>query len=292
MVIATGYFDGVHQGHRYLIRTLVDAARVRGDESMVITFHPHPRAVLQKEASNFRLLSSREEKKALLKSLGVDIVEEIEFTKAFAGLTASEYLDFLASRYGCKAIVLGYDNRFGSDSLSSEQIAEIAASKGIEVIRPEAVGTISSTKIRKALECGDCREASAMLGRAYSIHGVVVSGNRLGRTIGFPTANIRPCDPLKAIPAGGVYLCRVKCLANEYFGMTNIGRRPTVTSSEEVVIETHIFDFNEDIYSLEITVEFLERIRDEVRFSSMDELKIQLAKDKSLCLVKKIDYLK
>ena len=289
MVIATGYFDGVHLGHRFLLEALVKAARERKDESMVITFHPHPRAVLQKEASSFRLISSREEKKELILKAGVDHIEELEFTKEFAALTAAEYIDFLVCRFGCRAIVLGYDNRFGCDEKSHNEIASIAADKGVEVITLGACLSdsgieVSSTKIRKAIESGDCKAANQMLGRPYSIYGIVVAGNRIGRTIGFPTANVSPCDPLKIIPKGGVYLSRVHCLGKEFYGMTNIGRRPTVVNSTEIVIETNIFDFSEDIYSLEISVEFLERIRDEVRFNSLSELSAQLSSDRNRCL--------
>ena len=289
-LIATGYFDGVHLGHRHLLEALRTAALERGEESVVITFHPHPRAVLQKEASSFRLLSSREEKKQLIQSLGIDRVEEIEFTKSFAALTASEYFDFLIREFGCSGIVLGYDNRVGSDGLSSGEIASVAASKGIDIIRPDAVlsgeaeAAVSSTRIRKALESGDVSAAGEMLGRYYPIHGVVVSGNRIGRTIGFPTANIRLYDPLKIVPAGGVYLTRVHVLGRTFWGMTNIGSRPTVTSSPEIVIETNIFDFEEDIYSLEISVEFVRKIRNEVRFEGLESLKEQLSKDKEFCL--------
>ena len=222
MVIATGFFDGVHRGHRFLLDQLTDEARKRGEESMVITFWPHPRNVLQDDARNLRLLTSMDEKKSLLRAAGVDHVEVLPFTKSFAALTTEEYLrDYVLGRFGGKAILLGYDNRIGSDLCAPEKTAEIAGGLGLEVIREKSLASesgvvISSTKIRNSLTEGDIIAANDMLGYGYQLYGVVVSGNRLGRTIGFPTANMQLYEPLKLVPGRGVYLVDVETLGNKY----------------------------------------------------------------------------
>lgn len=296
-VIATGFFDGVHLGHRHVIDTLLTEARSRGEQSMIVTFWPHPRTVLQDGARSLRLLSSLQEKKEALMSLGVDRVEVLDFSREFSRLTAEQYLrDVIIGRFGGTAIVLGYDNRIGSDSLSHDEIVPLAESLGLSVAEPSAIRlsedtTISSTRIRIALGQGDVKSAWEMLGRPYSLHGVVVSGNRLGRIIGFPTANMQLYEPLKLVPANGVYLVEVETLGAVWMGMTNIGVRPTVGGSG-LTIETHIFDFDEQIYGLDIRLRFIARIRDEKRFDSMECLRDRLQGDKELCrsLIQSGDY--
>lgn len=278
-VIATGFFDGVHLGHREVIDNLVSLARKRGEEAIVITFAQHPRAVLQQDARTLRFLSSPEEKIKLLKSAGVDRVEVLDFSKQFAGMSARDYLsDVVIGRFSASCLVLGYDNRLGSDKLTPDQIAPIARDLGLEVIvvpagSVESGVVVSSTKIREALASGDVEAAATMLGYEYSVCGPVVSGKQLGRTIGFPTANMMLYEPLKLVPAKGVYLTEVETLGNRYHGMTNVGD----------IIETHIFDFNEDIYGLDVRVIFKKRLRDGKRFSSVDELKDQLTIDAESC---------
>ena len=293
MIVATGFFDGVHLGHRQVIRQLVETAAARGDESMVLTFWPHPRTVLQDDARSLRLLTTLAEKKALLTELGVDHVEVLPFSRDFSRWTAREYLEeVVIGRYGGRAILLGYDNRLGSDGLAPEEIARLAASLGLDVIRPDCVaagrslapeGAISSTRIRKELEEGRVEEAAAMLGYPYRLHGVVVAGNRLGRTIGFPTANMQLYEPLKLVPANGVYQVAVETLGQSFTGMCNIGVRPTVGTGNARTIETHILDFDEDIYGLDITISFLRKVRDERRFDSLEDLRAQLEKDREFC---------
>ena len=288
MVVATGFFDGVHVGHRHVIQQLVEAAAVRGDESMVITFWPHPRNVLQKEARSLRLLTTLAQKRELLLGMGVNRVEVLPFTKDFSSMTMREYLSLLIEKYGAKTILLGYDNRVGSDAAGADEVAAAAVELGLEVLRTEMVPSekgyaVSSTKIRARLEEGDVEGASAMLGYDYSLYGVVVAGNRLGRTIGFPTANMQLYEPLKLVPGNGVYFVKVRTLEKEYFGMCNIGCRPTVGTGNSRTIETHIFDFDEDIYGLDLEVTFLSRIREEIRFDSLDELRVQLEKDRDAC---------
>ncbi|MBE6242802.1 MAG: riboflavin biosynthesis protein RibF [Bacteroidales bacterium] len=289
MVVATGFFDGVHTGHRLVIQQLVEAAAVRGDESMVVTFWPHPRNVLQKEARSLRLLTTLAEKKAMLRALGVDKVEVLQFTKDFSTLTTEDYLRMLMNEYGASAVLVGYDNRMGCDASDADDVARTAESLGLEVIRTDMVSSergyaVSSTKIRERLEAGDVSDAAAMLGYAYGLHGVVIAGNRLGRTIGFPTANMQLYEPLKLVPGNGVYFVKVRTLDRNLYGMCNIGCRPTVGPGNARTIETNIFGFDEDIYGLDIEVTFVSKIRDEVKFGSFEELRQQLEKDRDACL--------
>lgn len=318
-VVATGFFDGVHLGHRSVIRRLVASARERGTDSVIVTFRPHPRAVLQQDAPGLRLLTSFSEKRELLLSLGVDRVEVIRFNREFASLTAEQYIrDWLVGRFGCTSMVFGYDNRVGSDGADASAVREISSRLGVELIPCEALGDISSTKIRKALSEGDVEHASAMLGYDYFLNGVVVSGNRMGRTLGFPTANMRLYEPLKLIPANGVYLVSVEFPESgddvvpgdalrsagrsesadvlgpagfcgglgraRRYGMCNIGSRPTVNSGSDITVETNIFDFDEDIYGLPLRISFLRRLRSETRFSSVEALRDQLVRDRASCL--------
>ena len=289
MVIATGFFDGVHLGHRFVIDRLVRAARDRGDESMVVTFWPHPRNVLQDDARNLRLLTSLQEKTGILKGLGVDHVEVLPFTRAFSRLTTEEYFkEYVIGRFGGKAVLIGYDNRVGSDLLSPDQIEKVAVESGLDVIRTDSISVpggivVSSTKIREALSSGDVEAAAGMLGYDYSLFGVVVAGNRLGHTIGFPTANMRLYEPLKLLPGNGVYSVEVESLGRRFRGMCNIGTRPTVNAGKDTTVETNIFDFDEDIYGLDIKVTFLKKIRDERCFGSLEALKAQLELDRRTC---------
>ena len=304
MIATTGFFDGVHLGHRLVIERLVSMARERGDESLVVTFWPHPRAVLQDGARELRLLNTLEEKKELLRALGVDRVEVLDFTRSFAALTAEQYLrEILRGRFGVTTLLMGYDNRLGSDRLTADMLRPKASAMEMELIELEPFGQvgqgmaegghrfadvhpslthISSTVIRKALEEGKVEEATAMLGYGYALKGVVVAGNRLGRTIGFPTANMRLYEPLKLVPGRGVYVVEAEVLGEKYRGMTNIGLRPTVGGSF-TTIETHILDFDEDIYGLPLRITFLRRLRDEVHFPSLEALTRQLEKDRDCC---------
>ena len=289
MVVATGFFDGVHTGHRHVITQLIEAAAARGDESMVVTFWPHPRNVLQKEARSLRLLTTLAEKKQMLLDMGVDRVEVLDFTRDFSRMTTEEYLLMLKERFGAKTVLIGYDNRMGCDAKDADQVAQTAAKLGLETLRTQMVPSqhgyaVSSTKIRERLEEGDVRAASAMLGYGYTMHGVVIAGNRLGRTIGFPTANMQVYEPLKLVPGNGVYFVKVETLGRKLFGMCNVGCRPTVGAGNARTIETNIFDFDEDIYGLDIKLTFVDKIRDEIKFESLDALREQLDKDRIACL--------
>ena len=304
-----------------MLETVVSSARERGEEAVVVTFWPHPRTVLQQDARDFRLLTSLEEKKALLAAAGIDRTEVLPFTREFASLKADEYLSLLQSRYGASLIVMGYDNRIGSDKVTAREICSspAVASRPLPAVgwappsypaeggqRPGnhisplpvvAVdpchserspkggveeSPISSTRIRKALEEGDIEAANGMLGYEYGLHGVVVAGNRMGRTIGFPTANMQLYEPLKLVPQNGVYAVNVEVTGNLFKGMCNMGTRPTVGGTART-IETHILGFNEDIYGLPLRIRFLRRIRDERKFPSLDALRAQLEQDALNC---------
>ena len=283
-VVTTGFFDGVHLGHRHVLETVVSAARERGEEAIVVTFWPHPRTVLQQDAREFRLLSSLDEKKALLAACGINRVEVLPFTREFAALTAAQYIDLLRERYGASLVVMGYDNRIGSDRKTAWEVTppmpQITVVDECHSERSEE--SISSTQIRKALEEGRVEDANAMLGYEYGLYGVVVAGNRLGRTIGFPTANMQLYEPLKLVPSNGVYAVEVDVQGQLYKGMCNIGVRPTVDGKVRT-IETHILDFDEEIYGLPLRLRFLRRIRDERKFPSLEALKEQLEKDREAC---------
>lgn len=275
-VVATGFFDGVHLGHREVIKTLVSSARKKGEEALVVTFDAHPRTVLQQDAGKLRLLTTPQERERLLLSLGVDRVETIPFSKQFASMDAESYIrNVLMDKFKATSIILGYDNRLGSDMLGVKEIGNLCAELGLKMeevapyVMPDGT-TVSSTRIRNSLSDGMVDYANDMLGYRYMLTGVVVSGKQIGRTIGFPTANTMPSAPLKLVPERGVYLTEVDVLGGHFYGMTNIGD----------VVETNIFDFDESIYGLELTLRFISRIRDMRTMSGLDDLKSQLSADK------------
>lgn len=279
-VVATGFFDGVHLGHREVIKTLVSSARKKGEEALVVTFDAHPRTVLQQDAGKLRLLTTPQERERLLLSLGVDRVETIPFSKQFASMDAESYIrNVLMDKFNATSIILGYDNRLGSDMLGVKEIGNLCAELGLKMeevapyVMPDGT-TVSSTRIRNSLSDGMVDYANDMLGYRYMLTGVVVSGKQIGRTIGFPTANTLPSAPLKLVPERGVYLTEVDVLGGHFYGMTNIGD----------IVETNIFDFDESIYGLELTLRFVSRIRDMRTMSDLDDLKSQLSADKSSAL--------
>lgn len=285
-VAATGFFDGVHLGHKKVIDRMLSIARERGEESMIVSFWPHPRSVLQQDADRLRLLTTLEEKKRLCAGYGVDRFEIIPFSRELSRLSARDFIKgYLKEKLGVTTLILGYDHRLGHDSFASPQeMMKVVSECGVKPVRIEELsieaGTISSTAIRRKVSEGQIEAAEEMLGYRYSLSGVVVAGNKLGRTIGFPTANMQLYEPLKLVPGGGVYAVRAYVLDQSYFGICNIGTRPTVGLGNARTIETHILDFSQDIYGLDIKIEFLTRIRDERKFASLDQLKGQLDKDK------------
>ncbi len=285
IVAATGFFDGVHNGHKKVLKFLQDTALSQKKKSAVISFWPHPRSVLQQEAENLMLLNSIDEKKALIKQAGINKYINIKFDKEFSKLTTEEFLrDILRDKYNVSTLIVGYDHKFGHDFQSHEHLINVANSLGIEIITVKEFSqddfVVSSTKIRKLLLTGEVERATEYLGYRYGLKGVVVSGKKIGRTIDFPTANMKLYEPLKLLPADGVYTVFTEVLGQTYIGICNIGTRPTVGERNERSIETHILDFDEDIYGLDIKIEFVSKIRDEQKFSSILELREQLVKDK------------
>lgn len=290
-VVTIGTFDGVHLGHREVIAELKRIAHNTGGESVVFTFFPHPRMVVTPNEDIIRLLTTQEEKCLLLDELLLDHMVIYPFTREFASLSYTEFVkNILVDQMHICKLVTGYDHKFGHDRQGDFHALKILGDfHGFEVeqLDPLLVENVavSSTKIRQALETGDVQKASHYLGYPYLLKGKVVEGRRLGREIGFPTANILPDDQHKLIPTDGVYAVLVNVGGVPYKGMLNVGSRPTVnTNVDHRSIEVHIFDFSADIYQCDISVSFMERIRDEVKFGSLDQLKEQLALDKTRTL--------
>lgn len=283
-VVTTGTFDGVHLGHQKIIHRLNKVAESISGQSVVFTFFPHPRMVLYPDDYSLQLLCSLEEKIDLLEKAGVQHLIIHPFDKAFSKLSSIEFVrDILVNKLRVKKLVIGYNHQFGRNREGSyEHLKEFGPVYGFEVeeISAEDIADvkISSTKIREALNKGDVKTASAFLGRPYELSGIVVEGNKLGRTLGFPTANIFVNDKHKLIPADGVYAVRVHSENAKHKGMLNIGFSPTIQFSGKK-IEVHLFNFSGDIYNKKIKVEFREKLRDEKNFGSIEKLKEQLKKD-------------
>ncbi|MDR1381977.1 MAG: riboflavin biosynthesis protein RibF [Tannerella sp.] len=284
-VATIGFFDGVHSGHRFLIGEMRRVARERGLPAAVITFPVHPRVILQSDYQP-KLLNSFGEKLEWLSESGTDYVIVMDFTPSLAALTAREFIvDVLSGQWRIGALVIGYDHRFGhlrSDGF--EQYAVYGRECGMEVVRAvpysEKGVTFSSSVIRQMLRKGDVAGAARILGYFYRLKGHVVSGCRVGRSIGFPTANMAVDEKFKVIPAAGSYAVWVSVGGRRFRGMLYIGSRPTVHRDGGVSIEVHIFDFSEDIYDESVTVEFVEFVREEMTFDSQDGLKAQLQLDR------------
>lgn len=289
--ITTGTFDGVHTGHLKIINQLREAAKKQEGESVLVTFHPHPRLVLQKDTS-LRLLNSFEEKMALLERQGIDHTVVVPFTKEFAETAPEEYIsDFLIRKLQAKTIITGYDHHFGKgrkgDYKLLEQMSEVYHYTLLEI--PELVLkeiAISSTQIRKALSEGNIETANACLGYEYFIEGIVVKGNQIGRELGFPTANIQVGDPFKLIPLYGIYAVEVSLLEKEgetqrYPGMMSIGIRPTINDNRET-LEVNLFDFNQDLYGKKLRIHFRKYFRPEIKFGNLQQLKEKIREDENL----------
>lgn len=290
-VVTIGTFDGVHLGHLKVIQQLNSIASSIQGESVLFTFYPHPRLVVSKDHANLRLITTLKEKLTRLEKAGIDHTVIFPFTREFAALTYEEFIkDILIDKMGMKTLVVGHDHRLGKNREGSfENIVALSKKLGFDVQKIETYiideVDISSSKIRKALQLGDVAKVKKYLGYAFTIHGVVAEGNRIGRSIGFPTANIEASDPYKLIPAEGVYAITAEVEGKVYRAMLNIGHRPTIdTNADQRTIEAHIFDFNKDIYQKEITICFHEHIRDERKFESLDALKLQLKKDQEQVL--------
>lgn len=283
-VVTIGTFDGVHLGHKVILDHVVNHADETGGESVLLTFEPHPRKLLYPNQP-LKIITPLEQKLELLTGAGIKHIIVVPFTKAFADLSAESYIkDFLVKQINAKSIVIGYDHHFGNDRKGDiyllKQFAD-SCNYTIDEIPEQLIddAAVSSTKIRNSLQIGQVSDAGAMLGRPYSLIGSVVHGTQLGRTIGYPTANIKPFADEQLVPAEGVYAIKAKWNKQELNGMLNIGYRPTVTNEMRLKIEAHLFDFNENIYNQTLEIIFIDRLRDEEKFPSIDALKEQLAKD-------------
>ncbi|GAA4375055.1 bifunctional riboflavin kinase/FAD synthetase [Hymenobacter koreensis] len=290
-VVTSGTFDGVHVGHQRILHRLQEVARQSGGPSVVITYWPHPRLVLAPPPSHpeplqLHLLNTLEERIAKLESYGVDYLLIVPFTREFAEWTSEQYIrELLLQTVGTGKLVIGYDHRFGKNREGGfDYLRDHASEYGLEVEEipredVDAVG-VSSTRIRRALEAGDVATANRYLGYNYPFTGTVVRGKQLGRTIGFPTANMQQEDGMKLVPGRGVYAVMATTAAGTHHqAMLNIGVRPTVGGSLAQTVEAHLLDFDGDLYDQPLTVEFIARLRDEQKFNGLDELKAQLAKD-------------
>ena len=283
-VATIGFFDGVHLGHRFLIQQVKVAATQAGWQSSIITFPVHPRQVIQSEFQP-QLLSSPEEKIELLASTGVDNCILLPFTRELSQLTAYEFMQLLYDKYKVRMLVIGYDHRFGHNRAETfEDYCRYGRELGIHIMQASAYtqeqDKVSSSAIRRALQTGDIRTASKFLGYHYYLEGTVVGGYKVGRKIGFPTANLRVDFPNKLIPSIGVYAVYVYVNGEKHKGMLNIGYRPTINNGTDLSIEVHILDFQGDIYHQKMRIEFIEFLRPEEKFHSVDELILQMQKDK------------
>ena len=283
-VATIGFFDGVHLGHRYLINQVKIAASQCGWCSSIITFPVHPRQVIQSDYQP-QLLSSPEEKIELLSQTDVDNCILLPFTRELSKLTAWEFMQLLYEQYKVRMLVIGYDHRFGHHRAETfEDYCRYGRELGIHIMQATAYtqeqDKVSSSAIRRALLSGDVMTAHKYMGYNYFLEGTVVSGYQVGRKIGFPTANLRVDFPYKLIPSIGVYAVRVQVAGQQWKGMLSIGYRPTINNGNDLSIEVHILDFQGDIYNQKMRLEFVEYLRPEVKFDSIDELIAQMHKDK------------
>ena len=283
--VTIGTFDGVHFGHQKIIRRLCELAKANGGESVILTFFPHPRLIIDPENQDLKMLNTIEEKARILEELGVDHLIITPFTRDFSNLSPQEYIEnILVGQLGMKQIIVGYDHRFGKDRQGGmQELQQYAAALdySIEEIPEQDVNdvAVSSTKIRTAILEGNVALAAEYLGYYFSLYGRVIKGDKIGRTIGFPTANIFVEESYKIIPSDGIYAVTVAMNGTEYRGMAYIGQRPTINGMTRN-IEVNIFDFDQEIYGQYITMYFQEFLRHDVKFTGLEALKIQLQQDK------------
>ena len=286
-VVSVGTFDGVHLGHQQIFAAMKEEALRCGGETVVVTFYPHPRLVIHPDSKDPKFINTQEKKYEIINRSEIDHLIIIPFTREFSNISSAEFVKrFLVEKINVHKLIVGYDHHFGKDRHGSfTELKGLARIFGFELQEVQATMIdglpISSTKIRKALIEGNVKLANSLLGYDYSISGKVVYGNRIGRTIGFPTANIELEDHHKLVPGNGVYVVEIKLDKRTLKGMMNIGMRPTVGGTKRV-IEVHIFDFDEDIYHKTIRITLIKWLRPEQKFNGLDELKVQLAKDEVL----------
>ena len=287
-IVTIGTFDGVHKGHQIIINRINEIAKKQALESVVLTFDPHPRHVIYPDDQELRLIHTLEEKIEALSKTGVQNLVLHKFTKEFSRTESVNFIrDFLVTKLNMKYMVVGFDHHFGKNRQGTfDNLIELSDAYGfkIEKIKPQNIGevTISSTKIRNAILEGDCKKANAYLSANFSITGKVVQGNKIGSSIGYPTANIEIENQWKILPKNGVYAVKIALKNQEYFGMLNLGNRPSI-SDDSFAIEVHLFDFNATIYNEELKIEFIQRIRDEKHFLDLEKLKSQLKIDEINC---------
>lgn len=288
-IVTIGTFDGVHMGHRAIFKKMIEDAREIDGQTVVVTFHPHPRLVLNIDSSNLRFITSQEKKLEIIKQIGIDHVIIIEFTREFSRTNSETFIkSYIVERIKPARLVIGYDHHFGKNRMGDFKLLYDLGQKysfKVERIPAQDVENIaiSSTKIRKSIENGDVKKANKLLGYHYTICGTVVHGNAVGRKIGFPTANIQTDTQYKLITFCGVYACFVDYGGKQYKGMANIGYRPTL-SNDELTTEVHLFDFDETIYGETICIRFVDRIRDEIKFDGVEALISQLQNDRITAL--------
>ena len=287
-VVTIGTFDGVHLGHQAIFAKMRNLAQSVGGQTVVVTFEPHPRQVLNIDSSNLRFLTTPEEKLKKFEEFGIDNVVIINFTKEFSRTPSEVFIkDYIIDNIKPAYIVVGYDHHFGKNRMGDFGLLnDMKLKYGFKVERVAAQDVeniaISSTKIRNALAVGNIKSANRLLGYTYSITAEVVVGNKIGRTMGFPTANLELPREYMLINCGGVFACLVDYEGKTYKAMANIGHRPTIgdRTKDQPIIEVNLFDFDGDLYGKPIRVSFIDRIRDEEKFDSLDELKAQLEQDK------------
>lgn len=286
-ILTIGTFDGVHLGHKVIIDRINEIAKEEGGESVLLTFHPHPRSVVS-DAKGIELLSTMEERLDRLKKAGLQHVIVYPFTLEFSRVSALEYVrDLLVNKIGVHTAVVGYDHHFGRNREGDINLfKELAETYDFKVVEIDAQMisdvNVSSTKVRHGLKEGEVTKVNSYLGYDYRVSGTVVKGDGRGRSLGFPTANILPSDSDKLIPAKGVYAVSVEIDGGVYHGMLNIGTRPTFKNENEslAILEVNILDFDQNIYGQKITIEFKGRIRSERKFDSAESLKMQITEDK------------
>ncbi len=292
-VVTVGTFDGVHLGHQKIMQTLVDRAKAIDGVSVVITYHPHPLEILNNRHFPY-LLTEKIKKEDFLKEIGIDYVLRLDFDKKLANLSPEDFIkQYFVEKLAAKEIIIGYDWHFGKNREGDYHLLkkfEKVYCYKVDIVREVKVGNeiVSSTKIREYIRDGKLDLAQKMLGRYYSILGKVVPGDKIGRQLGFPTTNLEPLEPRKLLPQCGVYLTKIKLKGKKGWGLTNIGKKPTIKkNNRKKFIETYILDFDKEVYAQEIELFFIRRIRDEKKFANKEELIEQIKLDESIarCII-------
>ena len=295
-VVTVGSFDGVHRAHREIIAEVVERARTLKGRSVVLTFDPHPREVLGSKHGPFKLLTTLDERRAICRELGIDLFFVIAFDFAFSRQSSRDfYMKYLVNGIGVSEVIEGYDHHFGRDREGSvEEMLHMGKEFNFSIValKPVVVDgtTVSSSAIRKLLQEGDVERATLLLGRPYALKGTVVEGDKRGRELGYPTANILPVSSKKLLPKDGIYFVSVAVGETRKYGMASIGVRPTFHADGDRIVEVNILDFEAGIYGQDVEIQMLKRLRDELKFDSAAELVHQMDKDREQSLKLKAQY--